>query len=70
MNPKAFHHIIVAILFISAIVVSALTPTNVLAQTVSPTATPTSTPTPTPSVTLVGTVVTGTLNARSGPGLS
>jgi uncharacterized protein YgiM (DUF1202 family) len=69
MNPnKALHHIIVAILFISAIVVSALTPVNVLAQTVSPTATPT--PTPAPSVTLVGTVTTGTLNARSGPGLS
>lgn len=70
MNPKALHHITVVILLVSAIAVSALMPVNVLAQTASPTATSTATPTPTPSVTLVGTVVTGTLNARSGPGLS
>ena len=70
MNPKAFRHILVALLFISTIDVSALTPVNVLAQTASPSATPTVTPIPSPSVTLVGTVVTGTLNARSGPGLS
>ena len=70
MNPKAIHRIAVVILFIAAIAVSALTPVNALAQTASPTATSTATPTPTPSVTLVGTVVTGTLNARSGPGLS
>lgn len=70
MNPKAFRHIAIVILFVSAIVVSALTPVNVLAQTVSPTAASTATPTPTSSVTLVGTVIAGTLNARSGPGLS
>jgi len=70
MNPKALHHITVAILFISAIAMSALMPVNVLAQTTSPTATSTATPTPAPSVTLVGKVITGTLNARSGPGLS